>query len=74
MVYYKLIAEELPQALPDANRKVLSQHLSKNSAYGVLASEKFKIITWGFDYVRYYFEYKPGFWQNMIVEEGDYEY
>jgi hypothetical protein len=70
MMVYKVVAEETHQA----NRKVLSQHLIKNAAYGELGSGKFKIHTWGFDYVRYYFECKPGFWQNVIVEEGDYEY
>jgi hypothetical protein len=74
MIYYKLIAEEIPDALPDANRKVLSQHLHKDFAYSELIRGKYKIVTWGFDYVRYYFEYKPGCWQNVIVEEGDYEY
>ena len=74
MIYYKLIAEEIPDALPDANRKVLSQHLHKDFAYSELIRGKYKIVTWGFDYVRYYFEYKPGCWQNVIVEEGNYEY
>lgn len=48
MIYHKLIAEEIPQGLPDANRKVLSQHLHKDSAYGELVRGKFKIVTWGF--------------------------
>lgn len=62
---YKVIAEKSTSA----DRKVLSEHLTKNSAYGELLSGKFKIVTWGFDYIRYYFEHKPGFWQNVIVEE-----
>lgn len=74
MIYYKLIAEEISENLPDSNRKVLSQHIHKDSAYRELTRGKFKIVTWGFDYVRYYFEYKPGRWQNVIVEEGDYEH
>ena len=65
MIVYNLVAE----ALPGVNQKVLSQHLTEDSAHDELMSGKFKIVSVGSDYVRYYYEYKAYRWQNVVVNK-----
>ena len=64
MIVYNLVAE----SLPGVNQKGLSQHLTEDSAHDELMSGKFKVVSVGSDYVRYYYEYKPYHWQNVVVQ------